>query len=372
MLPATVALSAMLWGCGSTPAPPAATASKPPAAKATAKVTVTTTSKEDPEAALLAKLKDDQPRAAILTFSDARRRGNLAPRTQVEPEAFRIKDLPLVDIPEPLSASKAPRELPAGEEAKELFIDWRGVEASRVGSTWTTVRVSLQGEPLGRVKIGGNEAAVSGKDGKGGGGGVYVTCGGGERSPGAAVIAPARWETLTLGGDKRRSAVYTVVDGWFDARTCKAVVVRRTVVQPRPLPGGVLFGFRDECAQPTAPPEPSSAKSKSGTDEPTATSDKCAGMSITLLGPRLSHVVANAVGGDVRTALGSFSRVTIPLRRGGGGSLVERVPADALRDWLGPASSSLPTGDLTLGVEVVQTVDDPEPIAVSYVSNDAR
>ena len=98
-LPA-VAVSLALVGCGGAAAPKPAAAAQPKAkSKTEARVEVTSKKKketpEEAEARLLATIRDgkDVPQGgAILSFSEARRRGNnLAPRSPVEPESFKVK-----------------------------------------------------------------------------------------------------------------------------------------------------------------------------------------------------------------------------------------------------------------------------------------
>lgn len=358
----------LLVACGGAATTRPAGSPKPPAAsKSTttqASVSVTPEQRADrAEKKLLQNLAQQSSPSTpeIFTFSKSRRDGSVQ-RTQVEPISFRVGDLPLATLPEQLSAATAPSGLPSGNDPSELYLDWRGTDPIKARGTWTTVRISLKDATLGRIRIGSNEAPVA----AGAAGGVYVTCGG-EVTNSRPMISPARWETLTAGASG--AARYTVVDGWFDARTCKAVEVRRTSVEARSLAGGLLYGFREACPSPASvsphtptivPPSASAA---------TTSSSACSGEALTLLGPRLQHVVATGVGGDAKTMLGSFSRVTLPLRRGGGGSLVERIAASSLREWCDASGSRASfSRDVLLGVEVVQAVDDPEPIAVSYVS----
>jgi hypothetical protein len=134
-------------------------------------------------------------------------------------------------------------------------------------------------------------------------------------------------------------------------------VARRSAATVRPIgKGGVLFGARicDAAA--------------------------CDKPSLLLLLPRAQTVVASGVGGDATKEVGAFTRVTLPLRRGGGGSVMARVAMPDLLAWRAnrTASDDKPpeaagsfgssfVASVLVGVEVVQGVDDADPIAVVYL-----
>jgi hypothetical protein len=96
-------------------------------------------------------------------------------------------------------------------------------------------------------------------------------------------------------------------------------------------------------------------------------------------------LVATGIGGDATRESGAFSRVTLPLRRGGGGSMMARVGINDVVAWrrtfapsaagagvANPADGQVGlSGTVLLGVEVSQGVDDPEPVAVVYVDEGA-
>lgn len=258
-------------------------------------------------------------------------------RLPIASEPFRVADLPLASIPQPLVASLSPSALPEGE-AEDLFVDWQlGGDAKRLTpSTATSVRVSLRKQMFARLRIGASEGMVS----AGGGGGVYLVCGVPEDSP--RRIVPARWESLDASASGVRM---TVVDAWFDAHACKAAVVRKTQVDARSLAGGVFFGYREAGAEGEQ------------------------GEVVTLMTPHPLVISATGVGGEATTVFGSFTRVKLPVRRGGGGSMVGRFHAAVLRSWfqaLGKEFSS--SFEVVAGVDISQGVRDPEPVAVAYVS----
>jgi hypothetical protein len=278
---------------------------------------------------------------------------------EAAPEPFRIADLPVSGIPEPLSATTAPSEPPSGDEAPDIFVDWQSA-VSRMAvvpraETYVSVRVSLRGHKLARLRIGGNEGTVTG----GAGGGIYVVCRVPDEAPRRFVSA--RWESLAAApsagsgagsassaGAKPGPVTLTVTDAWFDMRECKATVVKRTTVELKPLSGGILYGYRETCQKcsPGAPTE-----------------------LVTLLGPMPQTINASGVGGEAATVLGALTRVTLPVRKGGGGSLVARYGAGIVRDWLSSLSRpGSPNEDVVVGVDITQGVSDAEPIALAYAS----
>src|SRR5262249_29716174 len=147
-----------------------------------------------------------------------------------------------------------------------------------------------------------------------------------------------------------------IADGWFDRPQCKASVVRRASVTAKPLVRGqTVYAFR-ACG--------------------TTCAEK---QSLVLIMPRAQSVVATGVGGDAQKAVGAFTRLTLPLRRGGGGSLMARVAMPDLLAWRaamapddksGQKSKGISFGSFVasvlIGVEVVQGVDDAEPVAIVY------
>lgn len=348
--PLAVAVALSAFGCAAaTPPPTGAQSNRAPLPATTgASVAKSTASSRDGKAApaletvapsrpLIGRL-DEEPVASV-SFKKSRFSA-ATPRPTVAPEPFRVAELPELILGEALRPADAPRELAPGGStgvAEDLVLDAPSLERAQRGNGGT-VRVGLASGVAGRVVIGTSEGAVTPL----GGGGVYVACGGdpASRTP----IVTAHWEML----DQRTptKARLTVGDGWFDAKTCRASTVRRVQVEVRALAGGLLYGYRGAC---------DAAAQKSG----------CSAV-LGVLGPRLSRAAAAAVGGDARTSLGALSHVRLPVRRGGGGSLLARIDGAAAAEWLGAAASA-PRRDVVLGLEVVQSVADPEPIAVAFL-----
>jgi hypothetical protein len=263
------------------------------------------------------------------------------PRAAVEPHAFRVADLPRAEIPEPLPPSQAPIVSTEGELATDIFVDWESAfrSTSMIGrpEAYTSVRVSLRGQNLARIRIGNNEGTVA----QGAGGGVYVVC----RVPEDALrrFVTARWESLSA--SPKGEPALSIVDAWFDMHTCKATIVRRTRVPLQSLAGGVFLGYREACS-------------------------KCAtGERVMFIAPHPQHVATSGVGGEATVTTGALTRVALNVRRGGGGSLVARYSAGVLRDWhrsLGKEVTS--EADVVAGIDIAQGVEDQEPVAVAYAS----
>lgn len=263
------------------------------------------------------------------------------PRESVRTEPFRVADLPRAEIPEPLSIGQAPVSNLEGEPASDIFVDWESAHRSNSmlgrSDAYTSVRVSLRGHKLARLRIGNNEGAVT----AGAGGGVYVVCRVAENAMRRFVTA--RWESLGASADG--GASLTVVDAWFDMSACKAGIVRTTRVPLKSLASGIFFGYREACQE-------------------------CpAGERVVFVTPNPQHVSAAGVGGEATTTLGTLSRVSIPVRKGGGGSVLARYSAGVLSDWLTALGQEpLDGGDVVAGIDIAQGVEDAEPIAVAYAS----
>jgi hypothetical protein len=76
------------------------------------------------------------------------------------------------------------------------------------------------------------------------------------------------------------------------------------------------------------------------------------------------------VGGEATVTMGALSRLSLPVRRGGGGSVLVRYSPGVLRDWFRTLGrDDAPSADIIAGIDVVQGVADPEPVALAYVSS---
>jgi hypothetical protein len=259
-------------------------------------------------------------------------------RAMVAPESFRLDALPVGSLPEPLPASAAPTVMPADKDAEDVVLEANGHRWVRPKTLVlrTSLHASIAGQALGRMKIGFSEAPLGDP-----GSGVYVACGGSDASKRPV---PARWETLESGPDG--SLVMHVTNAWFDASSCRFSVVSRASVTAKPLANGIMFAYRQTCAA-------------------------CAsGESLVAILPRATHLAATAVGGEASQQQGAFTRVALPLRRGGGGSILTRIAPDALLKWSQTVAPNVPSdaGEAVSGLEITQGVDEPTATAIVYVS----
>jgi len=220
------------------------------------------------------------------------------------------------------------------------MVDWKSSTRALApikSDTYTSVRVSVNGVSGGKLRIGHTEGTVT----RDGGGGPWVSCGGVPST--LRKLTPARWE-VTLPTAKG-GMEYRVVTAWFDTQTCTAAIVARASVPARRLAGGMLYAFRQRAASPAQQDD-----------------------MLTLIGPRFTHLATGAVGGDANVAVNEVSRILLPLRRGGGASVMGRVSASTARDWgkltgLSPVTDN----DIVVGVEITQGVEDPSPLAIAYL-----
>lgn len=210
----------------------------------------------------------------------------------------------------------------------------------------------------GRVRIQGTYGQNEGWFGDGYNGSVntYMTCG----ASGDAI--PLHWESVQI---KKDELEYTVTEGLLDRQNCRVLRVRQSTAAAKPLlPRGILYGFR-AC-------EGSCAENEE----------------LTLLFPRSSASAAGALGGDAARATGSFSVVSFPIQRGGGGAFVARVTRRDAVAWqlrsagIADADKTTPILDDTarlgnmflsafeIGVEVSQTHGDESPVALAHIDID--
>lgn len=265
------------------------------------------------------------------------------PPATVRADAFRVEDLPLATLPEPLEGT-ADADLQAYTIAPELEIDWKGsgVTPEQVLKKHLrkSVRVRISGARFGSLHIKSTMGPIQPT-----GGGVYISCGGPQSSWNRPM--PTRWEILEPkpGG----KIELRVTDAWFDPVTCAAHVVARSSALAVPLlPGKLLYAFRQSF-------------------------DDSRGEFVSVFGPAASSLVATAMGGEASQFDWPFSLVHLPIRQGGSASMLARLNSSSLRAW--STFLELPNAnaaDLVLGVELSQGVRDPAPLAIAYktTSND--
>jgi hypothetical protein len=320
-------------------APPPASPAEPPAAEPAEAVV-------PPGRSLDAEMAESRSRVRVTSR-----------RAPVSTEAFRVADLALVTLPEPINTAVVPL-MSGREQATDLEVEWG---EPRRPNRWSSARLRVRGAAIARLRIGTTEVGLV----RGSTEGLQLACGGPDDAPGQVVAA--RWETLEperpqpdragtevasgrSESDARspsapRTGVhFRVTNAWFDFKTCSARVVSRGEVIARPLAGGALYAFRERC--------------KSCGD----------GQVVTILSPRFDAIQVTAVGAEAATTQGVFGRAILPLRRGGAASLLAHIGGAAASTWATAlGASGLPAGELTAGVDLIQGVDDSEPTAIAYV-----
>jgi hypothetical protein len=209
-----------------------------------------------------------------------------------------------------------------------------------------------------RVRIQGTYGANEGwfGDGYNGSMNTYMTCG----ASGEPV--PLHWEAVQIDKDEVK---YTVAEGLLDRQSCRVLRVRQSSAAAKPLlPRGILYGFRS-C-------EGSCSESEE----------------LTLLFPRSSASAAGALGGEAARTTGSFSVVSFPIQRGGGGAFVARIARRDAVAWqlrsagIKDPDKTTPILDDTarlgtmflstfeIGVEVSQAHGDEAPLAIAHMDVD--
>jgi len=342
LIPLTAAALALgLTACGG--AHPRAAAPSTQAPKASAPAEAATAEVEVKKvattkgAAASTRPHDDHLPPGVLRLDPEDRRDPNAGRVRVAPASLELSSLPIVEVPGPLEPEDAPDALPPSKGEVNLKIEkidsgWRAR-----GAEGSAVYVVLD-DQLGRLQIGAIAPDRNATDR------VYRTCG--DRYYQKATLTPARWQTLTRKGGVTK---LTIVDAWFDARSCEASVVRTTQVSPKPLLGYMLYGYRSPCTS-------------------------CgAGERVTFIAPPLGQVAADGIGGKATVSHGSFTLVELPLRRGGAASFTGQVPAHAMKTWaeaLGVDEAT--TGDVLMGAELQQAVGDERPVGIAYATLLAR
>ena len=342
-------LCATLAACSS-----AAPAPAPKAAAALPRVTVATAAPSVPLTPVIAPAESAQVTAI------AKRLAALidGSKPQVTPFTIDIASLPKVALPAQLDA-KATAKLDRSKLTEDPGLTAKPADgyARQYMVTFTFKEPAKM--TFGRVRVHGTYGANEGWFGAGYGTAmnIYQTCG----KPGDLV--PLHWETLSLDDGK---LTYTVNEGALDRMSCTVLRATTATAVAKPLvPGGILFGFR----------------SCEGTCDDT-------NEELTMLFPRSGASAAGALGGGAERTTGSFSRVSFPIQRGGGGAFLARIMKRDITPWQVRAPSAkepekttpvlddtirlgsvlLPSFDL--GVEVSQARDDEAPLAIAYMDVD--
>jgi hypothetical protein len=251
--------------------------------------------------------------------------------TPVRPTGIDLASLPLGEIPKPLLHDEAPKSLPNGRRSSEIKIEQVNAHSrSRSNAVYVVL-----GAKMGRIQVGNVNSSLNAGDR------VYRTCG--EQYYKQPMLTPARWETFAVDG--KGHAEYRVTDAWFDGMSCETAVIRTTVIRPKPLLGGLVYGFQTKC-------------------------DDCPSKrTVTFIAPTVSQIAANGVGGQATASHGSaMSLITLPVRRGGAASFTGTVHFHNLKRWLEATNQESPAADVTVGVEISQAVGDDAPQAITYAT----
>lgn len=350
---AALALGLALTACSAAPAPLKMAAGPSPeqAAKAAPGAA---------PAALIAPLTPVVAPAQPSPMADMARRLAMAidgAKPQVKTYPIDLTTLPRATMHAPLDAKEAAKldrsklvedpdlsVKPADGYARSYMLAFSFMDPSKIAYA----RVRIQGT------YGANEGWFG--DGYNGTMNTYMTCGA------AGDPVPLHWESVQIESEQVK---YTVVDGLLDRQSCRVLRARQSTAVAKPLlPRGILYGFR-AC-------EGSCSESEE----------------LTLLFPRSSASAAGALGGDAARATGSFSLVSFPIQRGGGGAFVARITRRDAVAWQ-LRSAGVKDGDkatpllddtarlgnmflsaFEIGVEVSQTHTDEAPIGLAHIDVD--
>ncbi len=318
-----VAAAAVLAACAASPPP----AKAPAKAKAAKKPVAAQPAPEGAPVLIVA-----QPEAGKVystwTVDKRHRRGETRGKGKTA-VPFRIADLPVAVVPEPLLDKDAPANVD-GETAPEVFAQRHnyGYYASYgYDRSYNTVMIKGEGFGSGSIRVSASEGAFQSRDGQAYGG-VSVMCGKDE------INRAARWEGVVKAKDPSAEPVYQIVDGWFDNKKCRGVAVKRTKIKLAAIIPDAVYGFR-QC----------------GDAECTTKAN------VVLVIPNANSAVSQA--GPVRAPTGApSSRITIPLKRG----LAESVLATVYS----PVS---PYTQRSVAIEVLQGIEDDEPIATAFIDD---
>lgn len=283
---------------------------------------------QDPELRLIEQFEENKLNAVLPR----------KPRSPASSKAFRVEELPELKLPAQANIYGFAGPFGAGSSsADELTIESADAPArSAKPSPGIAQRmlVRAKGKVVGKLSIGNSEGSAAA--------GVTVNCGG----PAHPRPTSMSWETLEAepGSTSLDKVRYSVVVGWFDYKECKAVVTERMSAALPALANGQLYGFR--------------LPSKS----PGETSD-----TMVVVGPRMSRVSVSSLGAQITFGNVGYLRAVVPLRRGGGGSIVTQLTPGEARAWLTAVGVPSPLRSTWLaGMDIAESVGDEGPVAVAY------
>jgi hypothetical protein len=270
-----------------------------------------------------------QDRRPHLLESDDPRR----PRT--EAESLRVRDLPIFtehSLPiEPTTGQPA-----AGPLAQDVEVtDYQPMFGPSPSSR--TVSVKLKAPGFGQFR--GFDARYT-----------YYDCNSTLEPPRFQL----RWETLIT---QPASAVeFAVTDGWLEKSSCAVHMHRRSAVRPIQAARGLLLVFR-VCREGTAKADPRPASN--ACDEQNM---------ITFLAPAINGLARDGIGGEVKSEIYDFTRISVSVRRGQAVSLLASILYDEAVAWLGEERmKDLPHDPIVVGIDVAQVVSEAEPTVLAYL-----
>lgn len=154
------------------------------------------------------------------------------PRPPVVGDQIRIEALPVIEITPSAVPAEPPRELPKGSPGDIVVLKPRRN---------LPVRVSVQGFSEGFVQLGKTIPTAIGEQSSGGLAGV---CGG----PEDGGILPLSYAATRSADQHQKGSLELVwAKGFFDAATCRAVILDRWSVKVAQLGEGSFYAFRTRC-----------------------------------------------------------------------------------------------------------------------------
>ncbi|MBL8744073.1 MAG: hypothetical protein JNK04_23360 [Myxococcales bacterium] len=172
------------------------------------------------------------------------------------------------------------------------------------------------------------------------------------------------WEGIRTKGWARDYVDYVRFEGVLGDGECKALATRAAVVRAKAIVPGLLYGFRTCVPVCDATPSPGEAATP-GREE-----------MLVLIGPRAVWAGSSVPWANLQTNphIGSFSRIVVPLKRGGSASAFINVEAHELNRFVDarlvkPSDKPRNTLPVTqLGVDLSWLESDPAPIGLAMVS----
>jgi hypothetical protein len=301
------AIAAVAGGCA--PAGTTATQSlRPPPLGPTARAIAFAEKRRSEQAFAEGRAPSGAVDLAARTSLDERRSG--AQRVRPEAVPIALDQLPVVRVPPMLRIADAPAVVSTSDAELEIRLPFSSapVQSSPGAPGRQTAVVRARTLAIAEVRVGkwiGWSGGIFGVRG-----GTSVACGSAPDAPiaAAASVQPARWEGVRVFRDPTRNRLeYEIADGWFDQKSCRATVVRRTRTPLHEIVPGVLYGFRDRC--------------ECGVEEV-----------LTLVMPSARNMVSTQAEARLGELRGTFTRVRLPIGATSE-SMMAHLGADDLMAW---------------------------------------